>query len=735
MKLLKNIVLNLILGLNVFILFFLLFEQRIVVPAALQVVGRLHPLLLHFPIVLLLLALVFELFDRQLSADDRIPATGPRPAGGSALPKRAVGLLLYAGALSAALTVAFGLLLSKEEGYGGSTMDWHKWTGIAIAFISALLLWYQQRRRVHAGLLRAGMALTCLILLIAGHLGAALTHGEGFVLQPVRSNEKPAVNLARAVVFPDLVMPILDEKCLSCHNTGKAKGELILTDSASFLAGGKDGALLPPPGDTTGGLLLERLLLDLEHEHHMPPKGKPQLSAEELALIQAWVRSGGSFSRPLAVHPPNDTIHALAKAVYGASGEDEESFDFPAASESTIAGLNNDYRVIAPLAGGSPALDVSLFNKAAFNERSIGELKAIGEQIVYLNVSGMPLQAEDFQLISQFRNLRQLNLNYTPTGDQQLQQLSDLPQLRSLMLTGTAISPAGIDAIAQMDRLEHIYAWNTEISPEQARQWTGPGSPLHIETGYYADDSTLLALNLPQILPERTYFKDSVQVSLEHSIKGTLLCYTLDGSEPGSLQSLRYQQPFMLTGNTMIKVKAFKEGWTPSATAQKLFYRSRLKPDDVRLTGEPTPRFKGRGATALFDMESGGDHHADGKWQGYIRTALSAGLYFDEPTTIDTLLLSVMQNYAGITAMPVYAPEYIEIWGGKDEASAQLLAKITPPLPQPGQAQRRRLIACPVQREGLRYLRLVAQPYRKVPDGFPREGAEAWLFIDEVVLK
>src|SRR3546814_6660159 len=69
MKLLKNITLNLILGLNVFILFFLLAEGRIVIPPALQVLGRMHPLLLHFPIVLLFLALVFEVFNGYLNED------------------------------------------------------------------------------------------------------------------------------------------------------------------------------------------------------------------------------------------------------------------------------------------------------------------------------------------------------------------------------------------------------------------------------------------------------------------------------------------------------------------------------------------------------------------------------------------------------------------------------------------------------------------------------------------
>src|SRR3546814_20396846 len=99
--------------------------------------------------------------------------------------------------------------------------------------------------------LRAVMALTCLVLLVAGHLGASLTHGENFVLQPVLSGKEKHVNLDTAVVFHDLVLPVLEEKCFSCHNPDKAKGELILTDTEDIIAGGQTGTLLNPGHPTT----------------------------------------------------------------------------------------------------------------------------------------------------------------------------------------------------------------------------------------------------------------------------------------------------------------------------------------------------------------------------------------------------------------------------------------------------------------------------------------------------
>ena len=56
----KTIVYNATFALNCGLLFLLLFEQRLQVPPWLQVAGRMHPLILHFPIVLLVLAVVWE---------------------------------------------------------------------------------------------------------------------------------------------------------------------------------------------------------------------------------------------------------------------------------------------------------------------------------------------------------------------------------------------------------------------------------------------------------------------------------------------------------------------------------------------------------------------------------------------------------------------------------------------------------------------------------------------------
>ena len=107
---------------NIFIVFLLLFEDRLVVPLWLQPVGRMHPLLLHFPIVLVILAMCIDFFRRAKSSSNQFYIDFSKK-------------LLLAGALLTALTVIMGLFLSKEEGYAGDTLLWHKWTGVATFFV------------------------------------------------------------------------------------------------------------------------------------------------------------------------------------------------------------------------------------------------------------------------------------------------------------------------------------------------------------------------------------------------------------------------------------------------------------------------------------------------------------------------------------------------------------------------------------------------------------------------
>ena len=74
----------------------------------------------------------------------------------------------------------------------------------------------------------------------------------------------------------------------------------------------------------------------------------------------------------------------------------------------------------------------------------------------------------------------------------------------------------------------------------------------------------------PATSPQGGTFRASVEISLTVSEPGTDIRYTLDGTVP-STSDMRYEKPIRLTHPTVLRARAFKEGFTRSITEQQVF--------------------------------------------------------------------------------------------------------------------------------------------------------------------
>ncbi|MFT5122953.1 MAG: hypothetical protein ACI9TH_000010 [Kiritimatiellia bacterium] len=100
-----------------------------------------------------------------------------------------------------------------------------------------------------------------------------------------------------AVDFVHEVKPLLEEKCLSCHDHEKQRGGLILTSKKWALNPTDHGRVVIQPGRSSESVLMARVLAD-DPEKRMP-KDEPALSAEEIATLQAWIDEGMSWTEDL----------------------------------------------------------------------------------------------------------------------------------------------------------------------------------------------------------------------------------------------------------------------------------------------------------------------------------------------------------------------------------------------------------------------------------------------------
>jgi len=98
--------------------------------------------------------------------------------------------------------------------------------------------------------------------------------------------------------FEKKIRPLLAERCYECHSTakGKTKGGLSLDSREAVLQGGDSGPALVA-GDVEKSKLIEGVRWK-NQDFQMPPK--KQLSARELADLEAWVKMGAPDPRAKA---------------------------------------------------------------------------------------------------------------------------------------------------------------------------------------------------------------------------------------------------------------------------------------------------------------------------------------------------------------------------------------------------------------------------------------------------
>lgn len=288
--------------------------------------GRLHPVLVHFPIALIIVAALAELIS-SFGSSRRIRASNQ--PGQFAYVCLSIG---FAGTVLAAVSGWLNADTQEFLGDASSVLWLHRLLGVQLVIVTAGCWLFALRARLGHGV--ANLIFYRMLLLFsfgltagAGHFGGTLVHGPDYLsLAPdspgkvtIRASIKPEVIAAlpapatQKIDFDQDIHPILHASCGKCHLQGKNKGALRLDSREEALRGGKSGPSLVP-GDSAQSLLIH-LVSGLDAERAMPEKGR-RLTGSEIALLRAWIDQGaawGENSEPvyarldkpsLALNPP-----------------------------------------------------------------------------------------------------------------------------------------------------------------------------------------------------------------------------------------------------------------------------------------------------------------------------------------------------------------------------------------------------------------------------------------------
>jgi mono/diheme cytochrome c family protein len=102
---------------------------------------------------------------------------------------------------------------------------------------------------------------------------------------------QPSSSAAAARVdFGKDLLPVFEERCFGCHGPKKEESAMRADSREALLAGGDNGPSIIP-GDSTNSILLQ-VLAGTHDTIATMPKKKEKLTAEQIALVRAWIDQG-----------------------------------------------------------------------------------------------------------------------------------------------------------------------------------------------------------------------------------------------------------------------------------------------------------------------------------------------------------------------------------------------------------------------------------------------------------
>lgn len=447
-----------------------------------EFIGHFHPVLVHLPIGILLMGLLLQWLS-QKEIYKHLQSTVP--------------LVFLCGTITALISAITGYLLRSDD-YDATLVNWHMGMGIGVVLTSSLLYAKERNLRIaiHKKVLSAGLFV---LIMITGHLGGSLTHGSDYITGPLTSifisdstsNAiiKPLANAQEALVYRDVIQPILKTKCYTCHGANKQKGGLRMDDTVRLMKGGKDGKVIEPY-HADDCEMIRRLLLPVDDQDHMPPKEKPQPTESQIDLIHWWISQGAGFAKKVKGLDQTDKIKPILLALQQVSVIQKTSTYIPEtvvekANEAAMEQLQKRGVSILPIAQNSNYLMVNFVTDTLITKEDLQSLLALKKQLVWLKMGFTNVNNENMAIIGQLVNLTRLNLEHTPVSDEGLKPLQSIQNLQYLNLVDTKVTTQGVLQLSGLKLLQSLFLYRTNISQADWASLKQAFPKTQIDTGGY----------------------------------------------------------------------------------------------------------------------------------------------------------------------------------------------------------------------------------------------------------
>ncbi len=508
-------------------------------------IGHFHPLLVHMPIGILILGILMSIAVQWQKWEYL---------------KIFLPFVLLWGAISAIFACITGYILASTGEYNVEILDKHQWSGIVLAVITSIGYLYQRFGKLENRYVSlANWLLIGGLLIVVGHYGGAMTHGLGYITegvfekkikkknvplpidsvqnQQVASILNPKINEISPILFTspannpqplttdmntkivaampqntipekpiyvyqDLIQPILEQRCYSCHGENKSKGDLRLDSPEYILKGGETGKVLVA-GNLEKSLIYAHCVLPIEDDLHMPPDGKPQLTTQQVQRLKWWVEHGGTFDKtvqelnggqslPIAKANTTPSVflpNSASKTTIVTNNEVKNPTaksginDAPSIPKQDIelillkqpiepvnrvvlTDLNDKKVIVSSYGENSNYVMANFINVKNYSSSLIDDLQNIKNQLLRLKLSNQPVSDADVVKIARFKNITRLNLEKTNITDVGMTAVAQMPNLEQLNIYGTNVTDKGLTQLANCPNLKVLYIWETKATAQ-----------------------------------------------------------------------------------------------------------------------------------------------------------------------------------------------------------------------------------------------------------------------------
>ena len=411
----------------------------------LDYIGRFHPVIVHLPIGIILAAILVEVLSH---------VKGFRKV------RKSVKVLLVMGFASAFFAALTGLLHAQTGEFEESLVNSHRALAIVVTLFAlvALMLHGKKKKEFRLGYFIILFALAILMLL-TGHTGGSITHGEDYLKPGIEETEKPVAMVASPdnQLYADLVAPIFKKNCVSCHGPLRQKGKLRLDQPEFILKGGEEDIL----AHREEGELWRRINLDRDEEDHMPPKQKKQLTRGEISVITFWLDNGAKFSGTLASMPKADSI----LKIIGTTENIEEAREVVSSpDEKILDALRSAGVTVSFLSRGDGRISLQFMNVDPSRlSQLLAQLQLIGQQVTEIKMPGIKLAHAQWAFLKSMTSLERIHLEKSSFSDNEIEFLNSCGNLKYLNLVNTSVTAKGLTTLS-VNGLLQLYVYQTGVS-------------------------------------------------------------------------------------------------------------------------------------------------------------------------------------------------------------------------------------------------------------------------------